>query len=403
MQLRDYQQRAVDEIYGYFRAGRNPGNPLAVLPTAAGKSVIIGKLCQDILEQWPNQRLVILSHVRELIEQDYERLLQCWPGAPAGLYCAALNKRQHSHPIVVASIQSVYRKAHLLGWRDLIFIDECHLLSPNGESMYQTFIAGLKQINPHLRVIGFTATPYRMKSGLLTEGNDALFTDVATEVTIQDLLEAGYLCRLVSKASLIQADLSEVRITAGEYNTKDAEEAMDKMSLTESAIEEIKTLASTRKSWLIFCTGVKHAEHFRDALRRHDISAETVTGETPKEERTDIIRRFKAGDIRALTNANVLTTGFDAPQVDCLVLLRPTQSPGLYCLSEDTEILTREGFKGIDQITADDEIAAPFPDTLELSWSPPLAILKRPILTDEKRLRSWRRPLPSASVRRKST
>ena len=132
------------------------------------------------------------------------------------------------------------------------------------------------------------------------------------------------------QASLIQADLSEVRITAGEYNTKDAEEAMDKISLTESAIEEIKTLAAARKSWLIFCTGVKHAEHFRDALRRHDISAEMVTGETPKEERTEIIRRFKAGDIRALTNANVLTTGFDAPQVDCLVLLRPTQSPGLF-------------------------------------------------------------------------
>lgn len=328
MQLRDYQRRAIDGLYRYFE--HNNGNPLIVAPTGSGKSVIIGALCKEILDQWPDQRVMILSHVKELLEQNFAKITSFWPKAPAGLYSAGLGARQSRDPITVASIQSVYRKPHIFGWRDLVVIDEAHLLSNDSDTMYQQFIDGLRKINPRLKVVGLTATPYRLKSGMLHEGKLRLFTDVAVEISMRELMEAGHLCPLASKSSVVQADLSGVSLVAGEFNARESEAAMDKEALTTAALDEVFELASDRHSWLFFCSGVGHAQHVADALRERGVTAATVTGETPDDERDAILREFKAGSIRAVTNANVLTTGFDAPNIDLLVLLRPTTSPGLY-------------------------------------------------------------------------
>lgn len=328
LSLRDYQQRALDGLYGYFE--RHSGHPLAVLPTAAGKSLVIGALCRDILTQWPDQRIMILSHVKELLEQNFSKILGFWPQAPAGLYCAGLGKKQARDSITVASIQSVFRKPHVFGWRDLILIDECHLLSPESDSMYRRFIDGLRQTNPLVRVIGFTATAYRMKTGQLHEGRHRLFTDIAVEVSLQELLDGGYIAPLVSKASVVQADLTGVALVAGEFNARQAEAAMDKERLTAAALDEVFALASDRKSWLVFCSGVKHAEHVRDAIQARGVPAASVTGETPAVERDAILKAFKAGTLRAVTSVGVLTTGFDAPNIDLIVMLRPTMSPGLW-------------------------------------------------------------------------
>jgi DNA repair protein RadD len=332
--LRDYQRRAIDSLYQYFDV--KSGNPLVVAPTGSGKSVILGALCREIIESWPNQRLMILSHVKELLEQNFSKILAFWPEAPAGLYCAGLGKQQARDPITVASIQSIYRKPHLFGWRDLILVDEAHLLAPDSDTMYQRFLDGLRQTNRHVKVVGLTATAYRLKSGLLHEGKSPLFTDVACEITLQELLEAGHICPLVSKSSAVQADLSGVGLVGGEFNARDSELAMDKAALTAAALDEVLALAADRRSWLFFCSGVKHAEHVGEALRVRGIDAAVVTGETPAAERAEILRAFKAGEVRAVTNANVLTTGFDAPNIDLIVLLRPTTSPGLY-----TQILGR--------------------------------------------------------------
>lgn len=327
--LRDYQQRSVDAVYRYFET--QGGNPLVVVPTGGGKSVIIGALCRDILTRWPSQRILILSHVKELLEQNFSKITAFWPSAPAGLYCAALGVRRPRDPITVASIQSVHSKAHALGWRDLVFIDEAHLLSPDNDTMYRKLIDGLKQINPRLKVVGFTATPYRLKTGLLTEGKYRLFTDLAVEVTLTELLHAGHIAPLVSKSSVVQADLSGVGLVAGEFNHREAELALDKEALTAAALDEVQRLASDRRSWLFFCSGVKHAGHVCDALRARGISAASVTKDTPAGERDAILRALKSGELRAVTNAQVLTTGFDAPNIDLIVLLRATTSPGLYC------------------------------------------------------------------------
>ena len=328
MQLRDYQQRAIDAVYDYF--GTANGDPIIIAPTGSGKSVIIGALCREVIGTFPHQRILVLSHVRELLQQNFDKIKAFWPQAPAGLYCAGLGQKRPRDPITVASIQSVHRKAAALGWRDLIFIDECHLLSNESGTMYRKFIASMREINPRLKVIGFTATPYRLKSGMLTEGEGRLFTDIAIEITLAELLAEKHISPLVSKSSVVQADMSGVRITAGEYNAGDMERALDQEELTAAALDEVFSLVSDRRSWLVFCSGVKHAQHVRDAIRERGIICECVTGDTPKDERDAILEALKDGRIQCVTNANVLTTGFDAPNIDLIVLLRGTTSPGLY-------------------------------------------------------------------------
>ncbi|MFO0906805.1 MAG: DEAD/DEAH box helicase [Isosphaeraceae bacterium] len=328
MELRDYQARSIDGIYRYFEFKR--GNPLVVVPTGGGKSVIIGAFCRQVLEQWPNQRIIVLSHVKELLEQNFDKIIKFWPEAPAGLYSAGLRSRQSQAPIVVASIQSAYRKPHIFGWRDLVLIDECHLLSPDSDTMYRRFLDGLKETNRLLKVVGFTATPYRLRTGMLTEGKGRLFDEIACEISMAELLEAGHISRMVGKASATQADLAGVELVAGDFNRQQMETSFDKEALTAAALDEVFALAEARRSWLFFCSGVGHAHHVRDALLARGVGAATVTGETPTEERDAILRAFKAGELRAVTNANVLTTGFDAPNIDLIAMLRSTTSPGLF-------------------------------------------------------------------------
>jgi DNA repair protein RadD len=328
MKLRPYQDEAVQAVYDYYE--NNSGNILLCLPTGSGKSVIQAKLLQDIVTRWPNQRLLCLTHVKELVEQNHQKLLHYWPEAPAGVYCASLNARRAHDAITIASVQSVYKKAHVLGWRSLIFIDEAHLLGREESGMYRQLIKDMAAINPRIKIIGLTATPYRTSSGLLHVGEDAIFTDVAVDIPVKRLIDEGYLSTLITKSSLTQADLSQVKTVAGEFNRKQMEAAMDVDAITTAALDEIFSIAGNRKAWLFFCTGIKHAEHVRDAIRLRGIECETVHSKISQDERASILERFKSGKLQALTNANVLTTGFDAPNIDLLVLLRPTKSPGLY-------------------------------------------------------------------------
>lgn len=325
---RDYQRRAIDSLYAYFEHRR--GNPLIIAPTGSGKSVLPAIFCQEVLARWPDQRFMIIAHVKELLQQNYEKIVTVWPDAPAGLYSAGLGKRQHDRPIVVAGIQSVYRKPHIFGWRDLVIIDECHLLNPDSESMYQQFLAGLRATNPALKVIGMTATAYRLKTGMLHQADGSIFTDIACEITLTELLEAGHICPLISRPPELQADLSGVELVGGEFNTRQAEAAVDNSELTERMLDEVYRLGAGRQTWIFFCQGVNHAIHVCEALRARGEECEVITGDTPPAERDETIRRYKAGQLRRLCNANVLTTGFDAPHIDMIVMLRPTMSPGLY-------------------------------------------------------------------------
>jgi DNA repair protein RadD len=196
--------------------------------------------------------------------------------------------------------------------------------------MYNRFLTDIKSMNPNLKVIGFTATPFRLDQGMLTEGKDALFNDIAFDVSILRMISEGYLVPLVPKQTMTEIDISNVHTRGGEFIPEELEAAIDIDEITQSAADEIVAAGVDRGSWLIFCSGVIHAQHVMEAIRSRGVSCEIITGETPSGERDSILRDFKNGNIKCITNMNVLTTGFDAPGVDLIGMLRPTKSQSLY-------------------------------------------------------------------------
>jgi DNA repair protein RadD len=323
LSLRPYQKDAIQETYDWMR--KNKGNPVINLPTGAGKSIIIAELCKDALTNWPDTKIIMLTHVKELIEQNANKLRQHWPNAPMGIYSASVGKKELGNPITFAGIQSVRGKAAYFGKIDLVICDECHLISHKEEGGYRDFLEELKPS----RIIGLTASPYRLGHGMITD-KPAIFDGIIEPTTIPILQGQGYLAKLTSKHPHMTLSVEGVHKRGGDYIESELQAMVDTDKNNQEAVAETIERAKDRKSWLFFCTGVKHSEHIRDILREHGISAEMLSGETTKVERERIIQDFKDGKIRALTNTQILTTGFDYPDIDCIVFLRPTCSPGLY-------------------------------------------------------------------------
>jgi len=326
--LRDYQQRTIDQLYAWFDRNAT-GNPCLVLPTGSGKSHIIAALCKRVLQEWPDSQILMLTHVKELIEQNVEKLRQHWPDVPVGIYSASIGKKQLGEPITFAGIQSIRKKAALLGHIDLVLVDECHLIAHKDQGGYRSLLAELLAINPRLRVVGLTATPYRLGHGMITD-EPAIFRELIEPTNILELVRLGHLAPLRSKHTTAQLDTSEVHKRGGEFIEAELQAAVDTADQNNSVVREIIKLAGDRKAWLAFCSGVQHAWNICDKLNELGIVANCITGATSKKERERIIGEFKAGRIRCLTNANVLTTGFDYPDIDLIAMLRPTMSPGLY-------------------------------------------------------------------------
>ena len=325
--LRPYQRDAIDAVLDYWASGG--GNPLVEMATGTGKSIVIATLVRELLTNYPDMRVLMLVHVKELVAQNFQAMLRTWPQAPIGINAAGLHRRDTSHQILFASIQSVFRHAKKLGPRDLVLIDEAHLVPAQGDGMYQKLLSDLDA--PHgMRVAGFTATPYRVDSGRLDRGKNRLFEKIVYTYDIGRGIDDKYLSSLTSKATAMAINVSGVARRGGEFVPGALEIAVDKDWITRAAVDEIVKFGEQRRSWLVFCTGVKHAGHVADEIKSRGISCEAVTGDTPSGERDRILRDFKDGRIRCLTNAMVLTTGFDAPKVDMIAMLRPTLSTGLY-------------------------------------------------------------------------
>lgn len=294
----------------------------------SGKSHLVAALCKDALQSWPETRILMLTHVKELIEQNAQKMRQHWPNAPMGIYSASVGQKRID-AITFGGIQSLRTKANRLGHIDLVLIDECHLVNHKQEGGYRQLIDDLTAINPALRIIGLTATPYRLGHGLITDA-PALFSDLIEPVTIEELIHKGHLAPLRSKITTTKLDVSGVHKRGGEYVEAELQAAVDQAHLTDGAVDEVIRLAGDRRSWLFFCSGVQHARHVCEALQARGIEAACVTGDTPKAERARLVSDFRDGRIKALTNANVLTTGFDAPDTDLVVMMRPTMSASLY-------------------------------------------------------------------------
>jgi DNA repair protein RadD len=300
LELRPYQRDSIDALFEYWAAGK--GNGLLVLPTGAGKSLVLAALCQEVLRDYPSLRIGVVTHVRELIQQNYLELLKLWPQAPAGIYSAGIGRRDARSQILFCGIQSVWNKTDLLGAFDILLVDEAHLIPPNTATTYGRFIERLKDATPDMRIVGLTATPYRLGTGVLHRGKERIFEDIVYEANVADLIEAGFLSPLVSKATVQQLDVSGVQKRGGEFVLAPWRSQVDKEWITRAAVDEIAQFGAGRKAWLAFCTGVSHATNVRDAIRLKGFTCETVTGETPKGERDRIIQAFRAGQIRCLTS-----------------------------------------------------------------------------------------------------
>lgn len=326
--LRYYQQEAVDAVYRHLR--EQDSNPCVVVPTGGGKTPILATICRDSVLTW-NGRVLILSHVKELLKQSADHLARVAPElwGKVGVYSAGLKSRDTNQAIIVGGIQSVYKRACQLGRFDLILVDEAHLIPPAGEGRYRKFIKDARVINPEVRIIGFTATPYRTESGLICDPANIL-NAVCYEVGVKELIVRGYLSPLISKAGKEKADMSGLHVQAGEFIPGEVESLMNTDLLVDAACREILDYTVDRNACLIFSSGVEHGKHIAEVLQGKGAAAQTIFGDTPSAERDRVIKDFKAGRVKYLVNMGVLTTGFDAPNIDCVALLRPTLSPGLY-------------------------------------------------------------------------
>jgi len=336
IELRPYQNEAVQAVYRHLR--ERDDNPVVVIPTGGGKTPVIATICRDAVQQW-NGRVLILAHVKELLEQAADKLRLVCPDVKFGIYSAGLKRKDRAAPVTIAGIQSIYKRACEFDPFDLVIVDEAHMIPPAGEGMYRQFLADAKVVNPHLRVIGLTATPYRMTTGMICEPDHFLNT-VCYDVGVRELIRDGYLSPLVTKNGSQIVDTRELHVRGGEFVAGEVEELMDTDRLVQSACKEIVELTQGRNSVLIFAAGIKHGWHICEVLEsQHKVECGFVCGSTPDDRRVETLARFRGEKsdelfehkpLKYLCNINVLTTGFDAPNIDCVVMLRPTLSPGLY-------------------------------------------------------------------------
>ncbi|WP_311274961.1 DEAD/DEAH box helicase [Methylobacterium sp. WCS2018Hpa-22] len=341
MDLRPYQRASLDALYASWR--NETGDGLIVLPTGAGKAFVIAALVREVLAERPGARIAIVTHTRELIAQNHRELMTYWPAAPAGIYSAGLNRRETATQILFCGIQSVWNRFDAIGAFDVVVVDEAHLIPRDAETRYGRFLAALRAARPELSVVGLTATPYRLDSGRLDEGEGRLFERIVYEANVGDLIHQGYLAPLICKATATALDVSGVAKRGGDYIPSALEAAVNQDWITRAAVEEMAGFGRDRRAWLAFCAGVAHAEAVRDAVRAEGFSCEMVTGETGKRDRDRIVRDFTAGRLRCLTSVGVLSTGFNVPRVDLIALLRPTQSTGLYVQQVGRALRTAPG------------------------------------------------------------
>lgn len=372
--LRPYQSRVIDQVFDWF-AQHQEGHPVVSACVGAGKSIMIAEFVRLVMTTWPDQRILMVVHSRELVRQNAEKLVTIWPEAPLGIHSAGLNSSDCYEPIIFASIGSIWKKAMHLGRFDIALVDECHAIPSKSTGMYRKLIDDMRRINPRFRVIGWTGTPFRGNGTWLWQGEDPLFSALASEVTMDELLEQQYLLPLVNGATETQIDASGVTVDkrTGDYVVSQLAKLADDAEVTRAAVQEIVDKGRDRRSWLVYCVTVNHAQHARDALRAQGIACEMVSAKTPKGERDAILSAFKGHSIRCIVNVAVLTTGFDHPPTDLIALLRNTRSPVLMTQIAGRGMRTAPGKQDclFLDFTDSTELLGPINRITGRDWRPP--------------------------------
>ena len=317
------QQEAVTQTLKWMC--ENDGNPVIVAPTGSGKSVIISGLIAEIDKRWGNVNFMVLAHVKELVAQNQSKLALLAPHLKSGIYCNDLGRKEVA-PVIFGSVQSVARAIKKLPLPDLLIIDESHLCSPSEQTSYQKIIRAIKQDHSSLKVVGLTATPFRTKEGSVVDGKN--FHGISYEIGIKELIASNRICKIVGKAGVQSISTKGFRTQMGDYRTDDVEREFATKEL--KMLSECLSMGGDRKSWLIFAASLNHGDEIIKAAESMGVTCRFIRGDTPAQQRDKWIQEFKRGEIRALVNYGVLTTGFDAPNIDFIALMRSTKSRILF-------------------------------------------------------------------------
>ncbi|EKO3942990.1 DEAD/DEAH box helicase [Vibrio fluvialis] len=330
--LRPYQADSVKAVIHYFRQHSTP--TVIVLPTGAGKSLVIAELAR-----LAKGRVLVLAHVKELVEQNHAKYEGY--GLKGAIFSAGLGRKETDQQVVFASVQSVVRNLDAFKNQfSLLVIDECHRVPDDKSSSYQKVITHLLELNPGMKVLGLTATPYRLgmgwiyqyhTRGLVRSEEPRFFRDCIFELPIRYLLDEGFLtpARLID-APVLSYDFSQLKpANTGRYKESEMDLVIEQSKrATPQIVQQIIQLAADKQGVMVFAATVRHAQEILGLLPQGE--SDIVIGDTPSPERDAIIQRFKQRDLKFLVNVSVLTTGFDAPHVDLIAILRPTESVSLY-------------------------------------------------------------------------
>ncbi|MBY7942809.1 DEAD/DEAH box helicase [Vibrio fluvialis] len=330
--LRPYQADSVKAVIHYFRQHSTPA--VIVLPTGAGKSLVIAELAR-----LAKGRVLVLAHVKELVEQNHAKYEGY--GLKGAIFSAGLGRKETDQQVVFASVQSVVRNLDAFKNQfSLLVIDECHRVPDDKSSSYQKVITHLLELNPGMKVLGLTATPYRLgmgwiyqyhTRGLVRSEEPRFFRDCIFELPIRYLLDEEFLtpARLID-APVLSYDFSQLKpANTGRYKESEMDLVIEQSKrATPQIVQQIIQLAADKQGVMVFAATVRHAQEILGLLPQGE--SDIVIGDTPSPERDAIIQRFKQRDLKFLVNVSVLTTGFDAPHVDLIAILRPTESVSLY-------------------------------------------------------------------------
>ncbi len=332
LQLRPYQEECRDMMLSDMQAGEKS---IGVLPTGSGKALVIASLIDETVKADPDSHIFNIIHSQELVAQNRLEFINFCPEhkEKTGIYSAGLGYKE-MRQITFAGIQSLYKKFKNIDKCDLIIVDESHTIPHKDKVESKTWRSLFEDVAirfPKAKICGLTATDYRLDGGYLTEGENAFFTKKSYEYGLMEAIKDGYLCKLLSFKTKFQIDTDGLRKTGGDFNQADIEKRMEGAN-TDNAVAELVTigLEQERKKWLVFGCGVNNCNDIAKQLTKLDIPCAVITGDTEGSERADRIEQFKNGNLRALVNHGVLTTGFNAPAIDMVAMLRPTLSTSLW-------------------------------------------------------------------------
>ena len=347
VELRPYQQDALESVLASVRTDRSV---LLQAATGAGKTILFSALVKACMERY-QMRIGILAHREQLVRQARDKLLKVWPEGEdsIGIACkSASSSVELGRPVVIGSPQTLVRRIGETPAIHLLIVDECHRLPPaDSKSQYRTLVETLRDYYPEMRLLGVTATPYRLGHGYIygdrcRAPEQNWFGSLCYSIGTSDLQEQGYLVPLRIFAAA-EPDLSGVSTSKGEFNLAQLSDRMSEGVHVHGAVEALARHASDRRRVVAFAVSIAHAEALRDAFRRAGRTSEAVHSKMPHGERLRILDAFDRGEIEVLCNVGVLTEGWDCTSVDCMVMCRPTKSAALYVQMAGRGLRTHEG------------------------------------------------------------